>query len=229
ALDNDAAQNLPAGVEVTDSVTVTSADATSSEVIIVTITGTNDDAARAATRKGSDTEDSENSRTGGKLPVTDVDTGEAVFAPVAPNALTGQYGTFTFDAASGAWTYTLDNDAAQHLAAGVEVTDTLTVTSADGTSTEAIVVTITGTNDAAAISGTATGSVTEDGENSTTGGKLTVTDVDTGEAVFKAVDTDALTGQYGTFTFDAATGAWTYELDNTKAQHLAAGAQATDT
>src|SRR5690606_16864211 len=103
--------------------------------------------------------------------VTDVDTGESVFRAVDTDALTGQYGTFTFDAATGAWTYELDNTKAQHLAAGAQATDSLTVTSADGTSSEVIMVTITGTNDTAAITGTATGSVTEDSESSTTGGK----------------------------------------------------------
>src|SRR5690606_28141357 len=129
-------------------------------------------------------------------------------ADIASEELNGQYGTFTFDAGTGAWTYALDNNAVQHLPEGVTVTDTLTVSAVDGT-TKAIVVTITGTNDAADITGTATGTVTEDG-NLTTGGTLEVSDVDDGEAAFVAVAPEALTGQYGVFTFNAETGAWTY-------------------
>mgnify|MGYP001795972571 CR=1 FL=1 len=53
----------------------------------------------------------------------------------------------------------------------------------DGTATQNIVVTITGTNDTATITGTATGNVTKD-TSITTGGTLTVHDVDSGEAVF---------------------------------------------
>src|SRR5690606_23833587 len=141
----------------------------------------------SGTATGSLTEDGEHSTTGGKLTVTDVDTGEAVFEEVKPSALNGQHGTFTFHAARGARTYELDNAKAQHLAAGVQVTDTLTVTSPDDMWTAPISVTITCTTLFRSISGTATGSVTEDGENLTTGGKLTVTDVDTGESVFRAV------------------------------------------
>src|SRR5690606_939914 len=98
--------------------------------------------------------------------------------------LNGQYGTFTFDAETGAWTYALDNDKAQSLPEGVQVTDTLTVSAVDGTTT-AIVVTITGTNDATYITGSATGAVTEDGAL-TTGGTLVVSDADAGEAAFDA-------------------------------------------
>ncbi|MFT2215714.1 VCBS domain-containing protein, partial [Rhizobium giardinii] len=69
----------------------------------------------------------------GKLTVSDVDDGEAVFA--APASLDGTYGSFTFNAATGSWTYTLDNDraATQGLNQGAAVSDTLSVTSLDGT------------------------------------------------------------------------------------------------
>ena len=73
----------------------------------------------------------------------------------------GTYGSFTL-ATNGAWTYTASNTnpAIQALGAGDTLTETFTVTSADGT-TSSVVVTINGTNDAAVIS-TGTGSVTED-------------------------------------------------------------------
>jgi VCBS repeat-containing protein len=89
--------------------------------------------------------------TGGTLVVHDVDNGEAVFQPVAPAALNGSYGNFTFDANTGAWTYALVHDEANGLADGQVVHDQLTVTSADGTASQIIDVTVTGTNDAPVI------------------------------------------------------------------------------
>jgi VCBS repeat-containing protein len=80
----------------------------------------------------------------GALTVTDPDLGQAVFA--APASLAGTYGSFSFDATSGAWGYALNNAAAnvQALATGETVTDTLTVTSLDGTATQAITLSIAG-------------------------------------------------------------------------------------
>src|SRR5262249_57328321 len=74
----------------------------------------------------------------GALTVSDADSGEAVFQ--AASGLQGAYGSFTFDAATGAWTYTLDNGSAavQGLKAGPQVSDSLTVTSQDGTANHAI-------------------------------------------------------------------------------------------
>ena len=54
------------------------------------------------------------------------------------------YGNFTFDPTTGAWGYTLDQSKAEPLNAGQHVTDTLTVTSFDGTASQTITVTITG-------------------------------------------------------------------------------------
>ena len=73
------------------------------------------------------------------------------------------YGSFTMTAA-GVWTYTLDNanSAVQALNAGGTLTDTFTVTTVDGT-TKLVTITITGSNDAAVISGTTTGAVIEAG------------------------------------------------------------------
>src|SRR6185436_6319832 len=95
--------------------------------------------------------------------------------------------TFTFNATTGAWGYTLNNAASnvQALTAGATATDTLTVKSLDGTASRPIVVTITGTNDVAVISGTAVGAVTEDGAAQTASGTLTVADADGGQARFQ--------------------------------------------
>ena len=169
------------------------------------------------------TEDSD-SFAAGALSITDPDAGQAAFQTVSIRNLTGLYGVFGFNSSTGAWTYTLDNSkaATQALKGGITATDTLTVTSLDGTARAPITVTITGTNDMARIGGTATGVVTEAGgtNNLTKGGAnatgtLSVSDADGGEAVFKA-PTTGLTGTYGTFSFSSATGKWTYLLDDTK-------------
>ncbi|GGK49092.1 VCBS domain-containing protein [Salinarimonas ramus] len=84
----------------------------------------------------------------GRLIVTDPDPGEAVVIAASP--LDATYGTFTLDGASGAWTYTLDNDdeAVQALGEGETLEDRLDVASRDGTASTTIVVTIDGANDA---------------------------------------------------------------------------------
>src|SRR5439155_158721 len=110
----------------------------------------------------------------GQLTVHDVDTGENHFA--TPASLAGDYGTFTFNTATGAWTYTLDQAKADPLTAGQHVSDTLTVTSSDGTATQDIVVNITGSNDAPVLD--------LDANNSTaTGSNYVSTFTDTGSAV----------------------------------------------
>jgi VCBS repeat-containing protein len=160
----------------------------------------------------------------GDLNIVDLDAGEAKFQVVAPANLVGTYGNFVFDSNTGTWTYTLDQSKADVLNGGDAASDTLTVTSFDGTDTETITVNITGANDNATISGTNSGDVVEAGgvANGTLGtpgdsGDLNVADVDDGEAVFQAVAPASLAGTYGDFTFDETTGAWTYTLDNTDA------------
>ncbi|MES2196038.1 MAG: VCBS domain-containing protein [Pseudomonadota bacterium] len=112
----------------------------------------NDVAAITGTAAGAVVEDSATTA-GGSLVVQDADSGEAVFAAVPAAALAGSYGNFTFDAATGAWTYALVHGQADSLAEGQVVHDTLTVTSADGTASQLIDVTVTGANDAPAILG----------------------------------------------------------------------------
>ena len=85
----------------------------------------------------------------GDLDITDVDTGEDVFV-FNPADLQGTYGSFTFDANTGAWTYTLDNadPDTQALLADDIVTDSLTVHSFDNTASATITVEILGSSDA---------------------------------------------------------------------------------
>jgi|GEM_PF-4076857 len=80
----------------------------------------------------------------GVLTITDIDPGEDRFIP---QNLTGAYGSLTIDA-SGNWSYRADNSQTviQQLGAGTSLTETLTVTTADGT-TQALTITIRGAND----------------------------------------------------------------------------------
>ncbi|MGZ3184181.1 MAG: VCBS domain-containing protein [Telluria sp.] len=212
--DADKIDSLNAGENATASFVVNVTDEHGAASAPVTLNfkliGANDIASISGTASGAGTEDSAALATG-MLTVADRDAGQSVFA--APSGLAGAYGDFTFDAASGAWTYAVRNsdNAVQALNAGKIVHDAITVSSLDGTATQTIDVAITGTNDAASISGTAAGAVTEDG-TAAAGATLTVADVDSGEAVFKAAP--SLAGAYGDFTFDVATGTWGYLLRN---------------
>ncbi len=157
--------------------------------------------------------------TGGTLTISDVDTGESSFVAQTGTAGSNGYGSFDVDAA-GNWTYTASNgqSAIQALAAGATITDSFTVYSFDGSNSQVVTVTITGTNDAAVITGTASGSVTEAGGGSpgvpTATGDLLAVDVDGPYDTFQAVTTPAASASgYGSYTVTAA-GVWTYTLDN---------------
>jgi VCBS repeat-containing protein len=242
---NTTVNALAAGETLTDTFTVKAADGTS-QVVTVTITGTNDAAIISGPVTGAVTEAGGvanaivgNPNATGTLTSTDVDgTANAFTAVSTATASTSGYGTYTMTAA-GVWAYTLNNanTTVQALAAAATLTDTFTVTAADGTA-RVVTVTITGSNDAAIISGTSIGAVTEAGGvanaivgNPNATGTLTSTDVDGPANAFTAVSTATTsTGGYGSYTMTAA-GVWTYTLNNGNAtvQALTAAATLTDT
>ncbi|EFF76020.1 retention module-containing protein, partial [Achromobacter piechaudii] len=143
-------QNLPAGQTATSTISYTVTDpsgATSTATVEVTIVGVNDPAQITPANAGDDAGTVKEDTTftaNGKLNVTDVDDGEARF--IVQSGQAGQHGTFSIDA-SGAWVYNLNNNDArvQALAVGETLTETFTVTTADGT-TGTVTVTIQGTN-----------------------------------------------------------------------------------
>ena len=147
----------------------------------------------------------------------------------------GTYGTATLTRSTGVVSYALnDSDTdTQALTAAQSVTDSFTVQVTDGTATQTVnaVFSITGANDQPAITGTGTGSVTEDtsvtNNHITTSGTLTISDQDQNQSSFVAQQSYA--GTYGTFTLDAA-GHWTYSAENTQAvvQQLGATQSLTD-
>ncbi|WP_202973173.1 VCBS domain-containing protein [Psychromonas sp. psych-6C06] len=191
---NPTVQALGKGATATDVITVHSADGTPHQISI-TVNGTNDTAVIAGTNSGAVTEETQ-LQTTGTLTVTDTDSGEAHFSDTD---IVGSLGTLHLTD-SGAWTYDLDNTnpTVQALGQGKTATDTITVNSADGTPHQ-ITVTVNGTNDAAVISGTNTGQVTEESVLQTSG-LLTITDTDTGEAHFSTSSTGStdIVGTLGT-------------------------------
>ncbi len=201
--DRPAAEALTAGTVVTESFTYTMRDAagaTSSATITFTITGTNDVPSITGPLAGTVTEDSTLSASG-TLSVSDPDAGQSAF--VVQSGSAGIYGSFSIDAA-GAWTYTLNNAAAnvQSLPAGATVTDSFTVTTADGT-TRSVVITVNGTNDGPVAIGSSF-SVAEDA--SVVNGSVTATDIDSGAVLSYALTGAAPAGLTfnadGTYSFD---------------------------
>ena len=120
----------------------------------------------------------------------------------------GSYGSYSINT-SGVWTYTLDNAnlAVQGLNEGQTLEDTFTVTTEDGTE-QIITITITGTNDAAIISGKTTDTIDE-GSTATLNGSLTSEDVDNNPTFIPANSMS----DYGSYSIDE-NGLWTYTLDN---------------
>ena len=227
---NPAVQALGKGSTATDSITVHSADGTPHQVTI-TVNGTNDKAVIGGSNTGAVTEESQ-LQTSGTLTVTDVDTGEAHFSNTD---IIGTLGTLHLTD-NGSWTYDLDNSnsTVQALGQGQQVKDIITVQSADGTPHQISIV-INGQNDAAVITGTTTGAVTEDRINGMqwllTGGKMHISDSDSGEAKFDPV---IHAHNYAGIGYTSALGAevivtpdgdWHYQLDNniTQVQSLGQG------
>ena len=170
---------------------MSAADGTTTSVQ-VTINGTND-AAVVSSSAVSVAETNAPIVASGTVTVTDVDN-PASFVPQTNVA--GTYGTFAI-AANDNWTYAA-NSAFDNLNVGQSISDTFTVTSADG-STGTVQVTITGTNDAAVVS-SASVVLAETNAPLTASGTLSVSDVDN-SAAFTAQSNVA--GTYGTFSIAA--------------------------
>jgi VCBS repeat-containing protein len=121
--------------------------ATATASLSITLTGANDVAVVSGVAVGAVEEDAASSLSSGMLLVHDADTGQASF--IEQTGVAGTYGSFSL-AADGAWTYSLDNAAAQVQALDLDqsVTESFNVTSADGSTTSTVVITIAGSNDA---------------------------------------------------------------------------------
>ena len=148
---------------------------------------------------------------------SDVDTGAilsySLNAPVAGLTINSN-GGYSFDAGNAAY---------QSLAQGASstVVANYTVTDEHGaTSTSSLSITLTGTNDAALITGTASGAVIEAGAGNSGGmptatGTLLSSDVDNTANLFQSGSGNSA-NSYGTFAVTTA-GVWTYTLNNANA------------
>ena len=226
---NQLRQSLQAGQQLVQTYTVEIEDGhggTVSQLVTITINGTNDAAVITGDTAGSVVEAGGVANDIPGIPVAngdlfadDVDDPDDVWEAVgSATASANGYGSYMMTTA-GAWTYTLDNNNAtvQALNAGAPLIDSFMAVTVDGTA-QLVTITITGANDAATITGDVSGGVTEDGDGvitfQTVSGNLDVTDEDTGENQLQPIATGtAGANGYGTFEV-LADGAWTYTLDN---------------
>ncbi|MEB8386027.1 DUF5801 domain-containing protein, partial [Rhodobacteraceae bacterium KMM 6894] len=190
---------------------------TDTQVVTITITGTNDEPEIRGTATGAVSEDTVETATG-TLIVSDVDASEfhVWSLPGSPGS-PGVYGFLNVEQ-DGDWTYVLDNDLAvvQNLAVGETLTDTITVRVTDrfgAMDDQVVTITITGTNDAPVaqddLSLTAAGTAVtnnvlindSDGDNGDTT-RWSVSSVD-GQAI-TAGSTITLSGGRGTVSMSGA-------------------------
>jgi VCBS repeat-containing protein len=215
---------------VTDTFSVATSDGGSAQVVI-TITGTNDAATVGDASDLTLVETDAVLSTSGTISISDADDGEAQVQAFTDAAGDNNYGTFTVDA-DGNWSFTA-NSAFDELNAGDEITDTITVTSADGTDTGVITVKITGTNDAPTLAAVTSGSISEDDQASTTtdsglSGSLSGVDIDSDTLTYGidggvvSGDNVTLAGTYGTLTVNTSTGAYNYEKNSEAIEALVA-------
>ncbi|WP_205410552.1 VCBS domain-containing protein, partial [Vibrio spartinae] len=218
-LDQSKTQSLADGEQATDTITLTASDGTTQQIQIE-ITGTND-APEAKAAVGIVAEDASIT---GSLTATDVDL------PDGQNLVFSTESNVTGLTLNADGSYSFDASGYDQLSAGetqvIEVP--ITVTDDRGaTDTTTLTITVTGTDDAPVVTGTLTGQVTEGdiGDVAQVSGTIAITDADAGDTPVFADTT--VSGAYGSLTL--ADGKWTYTLDQSKAQSLADGEQATDT
>ncbi|MGF1775195.1 VCBS domain-containing protein, partial [Vibrio nomapromontoriensis] len=225
-------QELGAGDTRIERFEVASIDGSKTQIIEVTIEGTDDAPVIAGTDIGGVTEDFEVQsgdllKESGQLTITDTDQGESQFQTSVTKVDDGNgltpVGTLTIDA-TGAWNYEIDNtdSSVQSLAEGETRTETFQVLSEDGT-THNIVITITGVNDLPSIVSGASDDATEDAAvdldtdgNLVASNTLVISDTDANEETFIAGAGTPVGTTYGALTI-GTDGQWTYKVDNSSA------------
>ena len=145
-----AIQALDVGETLVEVLTVTTFDG-STQVVTITINGAEDAAVIGGTAVGTVAEDG-SLIASNALTITDVDSSDnpISFNDVVPTLGDNGYGNF--EITGNSWTFTLDNTnaAVQALDVTESLTDTFTFTATDG-STQVVIVTITGTEDAPTV------------------------------------------------------------------------------
>ncbi|QSX29768.1 retention module-containing protein [Shewanella cyperi] len=252
-LDNSAADSLQEGEVRIETFLVTVTDefgATATQEVTITIVGSNDAPILSAETSGSVTED-QNVSAGmlvdsGALSFTDVDLGDDHQMSSSYNGdISWSGGSLTqdqinallagFSVDSNSWDYSIANSLVQFLSVGETITLSFTVTVTDefgASDSQVVTLTIHGTNDAPVITteqGQALGTVIEAGNFDdgsfnpgvpSVSGNLSASDVDNGAVLTWSGNADS---PFGSFSIDAATGAWTYVLDNSAADSLQEG------
>ncbi|MGY3256462.1 VCBS domain-containing protein [Pseudomonas chlororaphis] len=240
--DYSSSQNLDflgAGETITFSYTVVATDdsdaanaASATQIVSITITGSND-APVLSFATGNDAGAVKEDTTlsvSGQFSSTDIDHAATATWSIA-GANTGAYGSIAVNS-TGQWTYTLANgtdgvaSAVQSLKAGESHDEVFSVQVSDGlggVDTQLVTVTVTGSNDAAVLS-SASVTLSETNAPLTTGGSLTVSDIDSPESFQTQTD---ISGSYGQFSI-GTNGAWTY-VANSAHNEFAAGTTYTDT
>ncbi|WP_345869835.1 retention module-containing protein [Shewanella algae] len=249
-----AVQALAQGESLTEvfSYLLTDADGdTSVQTLTITITGTNDvpvistpqpgeadGAVREAGQFDDGSIDPGTPGVSGQLSASDVDNGAVL---IWSGSADSPLGSFSIDAATGAWNYQLDNAAADDLLEGEIRTETFSVTVTDefGASAEQLVtITIIGTNDAPILSADSSGSLTEDADvingMLSDSGSLSFTDVDIGDShvvsssyngdvSWSGGALDQATQDALAAGFSADNSGWSYDIANSLVQFLAVG------
>ena len=139
-------QSLAVGESLTDTHSFSASDG-SSQIVSITIDGTDDEAVPGGVITGLVAEDVTPTATG-ELTITDVDFSDNPVSWEPVGATLGDSGFGTFELSNDNWTYTLDNahPDVQGLASGDSLTDTHSFTATDG-STQQVTVTITGSDE----------------------------------------------------------------------------------
>ena len=185
--------------------------------VTIVIAGTNDGPQiTSAAQIGAVNEDGVE-RVSGQVTASDVDNGDHQLYSL-PDGGAGTYGSLNLNPTTGAWTYTLNNGAAnvQALAQGEMHVETFTVRVTDdfgANASQVVKVTVSGTNDGPQItSGDQTGATTEDVVPGASG-RVTASDVDNGDHLHFAVLGSGV-GTFGSLAVNGTTGVWTYALDD---------------
>lgn len=171
-----------------------------------------------------DTIDENSASVSGTLTISDLNGAAEESFDV--DTIAGSYGDLAI-AANGDWVYTLDTtDAAvDSMDPGDHLTDTITVTSADGT-TQDITITINGAEDAAVVSGDLSGVIARG--DSSTSGSLAISDVDADDNPSFA-DVGSTAGDNGHGQFVLTAGTWSYTAGADALADAADGTTLTDT
>src|SRR5689334_13580173 len=214
-------QHLAAGqaVDVTINYGVSDGIATTGASVNFTVTGTNDAPVVSGTVSGSATEDGSTVTLNALANASDIDDSTALSVVNVPGSLPAGV---TYDAGTHTFGVHPSDAAYQNLAAGQALDVTINYGVSDGLATTAASVkfTVTGTNDAPVVSGTVSGSATEDGSTVTLNALANSSDIDNGTTL-SVVNVPA--SLPAGVTYDAATHSFSLDPSDAAYQHVAAG------